>query len=63
MVNREAAPLLLGISFPILLLLLLIIQLYQFDLVSIIQSIDTIYYIVLFPIALGVFMALANRVK
>jgi len=63
MVNREAAPLLLGVSIPIILLLLLIIQLYKFDLVSLIKSVDIIYYIVLFPIFLGVILALANRSK
>ncbi|RLF59643.1 MAG: hypothetical protein DRN27_01985 [Thermoplasmata archaeon] len=63
MVNREAAPLLLGVSIPIILLLLLIIQLYKFDLVALIKSVDMIYYIVLFPIFLGVILALANRSK
>jgi len=63
MVNREAAPLFLGVSIPIILLLLLIIQLYKFDLVALIKSIDMMYYIVLFPIFLGIILALVNRSK
>jgi hypothetical protein len=63
MVNREAAPLILGVSIPILLLGLLIIQLYKFDLFSLIKSIDVVYYIVLFPIVLGVIIAFLNRTK
>ena len=63
MVNREAAPLILGVSIPILLLGLLLIQLYEFDIFAVIQSIDPIYYIVMFPIILGVIMAFLIRGK
>jgi len=63
MVNREAGPLILGISIPFFLLFLLIIQLYKFDFIAIIKTVDPIYYIVLFPIVLGIVMALANRSK
>jgi hypothetical protein len=63
MVNKEAAPLLLGVSIPILLLGLLIIQLYKFDIFAVLQSIEPIYYIVMFPIILGIVMALLIRGK
>jgi hypothetical protein len=63
MVNKEAAPLLLGVSIPILLLGLLVIQLYKFDIFSVLQAIDPIYYIVLFPIILGIIMGFLIRGK
>ena len=63
MVNREAAPLLLGVSIPIILLGLLVIQLYKFDIFSVLQAIDPIYYIVMFPIVLGIIMGFLIRGK
>jgi len=63
MVNREAAPLLLGVSIPIILLGLLVIQLYKFDIFSVLQAIDPIYYIVMFPIILGIILGFLIRGK
>ena len=63
MVNREAAPLIVGVSLPIILLALLFIQLYQYDLLALLLSIDMIYYIVLFPIFLGLLFAILYRSK
>jgi hypothetical protein len=63
MVNREAAPLIVGVSIPLILLALLFIQLNQFDMLTIFLSIDMIYYIVLFPIFLGLIFAILYRSK
>jgi len=63
MVNREAIPLLVGISIPLILLALLVIQKTKYDFISLLSSIDVIYYIIIFPIALGLVFALLNRSK
>jgi len=63
MVNREAAPLLLGIFIPLSLLGIIALRIYGFDLLDLIAQVDVLYYIVLFPIALGLIIALLNREK
>ena len=63
MVNREAIPLLVGVSIPLILLGLLIIQITRYDIIGFLLSIDIIYYIVIFPIVLGLIFALLNRSK
>lgn len=63
MVNREAVPLAIGLCIPLSLVLILLVQIYGIDFVSLIKSLDVIYYIAIFPILLGLFVAIANRNK
>jgi len=63
MVNREAAPLILGIFIPLILLGVIALRIYGFDILPLLAQIDVLYYIVLFPIALGLIVALMNREK
>jgi hypothetical protein len=63
MVNREATPLLLGIFIPLLLVGLIALRMYGFDAFLLLAQIDVLYYIVLFPIVLGLVIALLNRSK
>ena len=58
--NKEAAPLLVGLMIPLLLLGALVVQWYGLDIIGLIRTIDPLYYIVMFPIALGLFLALSN---
>ena len=59
--NKEAVPLLVGLMIPLLLLGTLVVQWYGLDIIGLIRRIDPLYYIVIFPIALGLVIALANR--
>ena len=63
MVNREATPLILGLFIPLLLVGLIALRMYGFDIISLLDQIDVLYYIVLFPIVLGLIVALFNREK
>jgi len=61
MVNREAIPLAIGLCIPLLLLLIVLVQYYGIDFIGLIKSLDVLYYIAIFPILLGLFVAIANR--
>jgi len=60
-VNREAAPLLVGLMIPLLLVSIIFLQLFVYDVFGLLRSIDPLYYIMIFPIALGLMLALLNR--
>lgn len=61
MVNREAVPLILGLCIPLALVLIVVIQFYGIDFISYIISLDYLYYIAIFPIILGLVIAVINR--
>jgi hypothetical protein len=61
MVNREAAPLAIGLSIPLALVVIVVIQYYGIDFIAIIKTLDVLYYIAIFPILLGLVVAIANR--
>ena len=61
MVNREAVPLVIGLCIPLTLMIIVLIQFYGIDFISFIKSVDVLYYIAIFPILLGLFVAIANR--
>jgi len=61
MVNREVIPLAIGLCIPLILVVIVLVQLYGIDFVSFLQKLDVMYYIVLFPILLGLFVAIVNR--
>jgi len=63
MVNREATPLILGLFIPLLLVGLIALRMYGFDIILLLDQVDVLYYIVLFPIVLGLIVALFNREK
>ena len=51
--NRESLPLICAILVPIALVLFIFINYYRYDLISFFRGIKILYYIVIFPIALG----------
>ena len=51
--NREALPLILVISFPIVMVALISFYFYGYDLTRYLREIEPIYYIILLPFALG----------
>ena len=51
--NREAIPFILALSIPVVLVSLVLLQIYGYDLTSFFRELDIIYYIVILPLALG----------
>jgi hypothetical protein len=51
--NREALPFILALSIPLVLVSLVLLQIYGYDLTSIFRELDIIYYIIILPLALG----------
>jgi hypothetical protein len=56
--NREALPFILALSIPIVLVFLILIQIYGYDLTSFFRELDIIYYIIILPLALGFIVTL-----
>ena len=51
--NRESLPLIFALLAPISLIALIILYYYGYDLTFFLRQIPIIYYIIIFPIALG----------
>jgi hypothetical protein len=62
MVNRESLPLIFAIMIPIVLVSLILLYIYGYDVTSFFRKIDPIYYVIVAPIALG-FLAAIMRWK
>ena len=61
--NREAGPLIIAILLPIIVVLLIFIYINGYDITTYFKKIDIIYYIVVFPIALGLLVAILRYKK
>jgi hypothetical protein len=61
--NREAGPLIIAILIPIILVSFIYIYMSGYDLTIYFKKIDIIYYIVMFPIALGLLVAILRYKK
>jgi len=57
-VNREALPLIIVILIPLILVSLILLYFYGYDVTLYLRKIDVIYYIIILPFALGLFAAL-----
>ena len=51
--NKESLPLIFALLIPIGLVSLFLLNYYGYDIISFFREIDVLYYIVIFPIALG----------
>ena len=58
MVNKEALPLISAILIPIILVGIILLYIYGYDVTKYFRDVDIIYYIVIFPIALGLLVAI-----
>jgi len=61
--NREAGPLIVAILVPIILVSFIYIYMSGYDLTIYFKKIDIIYYIIMFPIALGLLVAILRYKK
>jgi len=61
--NREALPLVIAILMPIVLVSLILLYFYGYDVTLYLRKVDLIYYIIILPFALGLFAALLRLRK
>jgi len=61
--NREAYPLLFAIFFPIGLVLIILLYFVGIDVTLFFRNIDIIYYIIVFPIVLGLLVTIMKYRK
>lgn len=61
--NKEAGPLIIAIILPIILVSLMFLYINGYDITIYFRKIDIIYYIVVFPIALGLLVAILRYKK
>ena len=61
--NREALPLISAILVPIVLVSIILLYFYGYDFTLYLRKIDLIYYIILFPFALGLIAAVMKLKK
>jgi hypothetical protein len=62
-VNRESIPLVCALLIPILLVGAILLYHYGYDVTLILRKIPILYYIVLFPIALGFIVGIAKVMR
>ena len=60
--NKEALPLITGILIPIIIIGLIILYSYGYDITLFFRNLNILYYIIIFPIALGLLLAVL-RIK
>jgi len=63
MVNRESLPLIGALLVPIALVSILILYNFGYDITLVLRQIPILYYIVIFPVALGFIVAIVKLVK
>jgi len=61
--NREALPLVFALSIPIILVSLILLYFYGYDVTQFLREIDIIYYIVILPLAFGFMIAILTLEK
>lgn len=63
MVNRESLPLIAALLVPIILVLIILLYFYGYDITLFLREVNIIYYIIIFPIALGFTVAIVKYVR
>ncbi|UCF50173.1 MAG: hypothetical protein JSU91_01440 [Thermoplasmatales archaeon] len=61
--NRESIPLLLTLLVPVILVFIVLLYYYGYDLTEFFRKINILYYIVLIPIVLGFFVAIIKYMR
>ena len=63
MVNKESLPLIMALLIPILLVLVILLYYYGYDITLFLRRIPWIYYVIILPIALGFTVAIIKYMK
>lgn len=61
--NRESLPLLLALFVPIILVLIVLLYYYGYDITEFFRKLNILYYIVLVPVALGFTVAIIKYMR
>jgi E3 ubiquitin-protein ligase DOA10 len=56
--NREALPLILAVLLPIIIISIIFLYINGYDVIAYLKKIDILYYIIIFPIFLGLLVAI-----
>ena len=63
MVNRESLPLILGLLIPFILVAIILLYYFGYDVTLYLRKIPLIYYVIIFPIALGFTVAIIKYMR
>lgn len=63
LVNRESLPLIAGLLIPVVLVSIILLQYFGIDVTKFFRDIPIIYYVIIFPIALGFVIAIAKWMR
>lgn len=63
MVNKESLPLIMALFLPILLVFVILLYYYGYDITLFLRRIPWIYYVIILPIALGFSVAIIKYMK
>ena len=58
MVNKEVLPLISAITIPIMLVSIILLYYYGYDVTKYLREVDIMYYVIIFPITLGLLVAI-----
>lgn len=61
--NRESLPLLLTLFVPIILVLIVLLYYYGYDITEFFRKLNILYYIVIIPVALGFTVAIIKYMR
>ncbi|UCB58540.1 MAG: hypothetical protein JSV67_08035 [Thermoplasmatales archaeon] len=63
MVNRESLPLIVALLLPIILVVIILLYFFGYDITLFLREVNIIYYIIIFPIALGFTVAIIKYMR
>lgn len=63
MVNKESLPLILALLIPLFLVTITLLYVYGYDMTLFLRKIDILYYIIIIPIALGLFAGIIIHLR
>ena len=62
-VNRESLPLIIGILIPVVLVVIILLYHFGYDITLFLREVDIIYWIIIFPVALGFTVAIIKWLR
>jgi len=63
MVNRESLPLIAGLLVPFVLVLIILLYYYGYDITEFFRKLDVIYYIIIIPFVLGFIVIIVKAMR
>jgi len=61
--NKESLPLIMGLLIPVLLVLVILLYYYGFDITIYLRKFPAVYYIVIFPFILGFIVIIVKMMR